>query len=112
DGIRDRNVTGVQTCALPISIPVMTSITSGAISTFPKPVFSLTFTKDCSLIFSLLFFIYFDDWIFFQEISVELSHFKYLMIYNSTMKVNGSFNSFYSKFIQCTFHYFYCFFSS
>src|SRR5699024_11359562 len=29
DGIRDRNVTGVQTCALPISCPVVPSDTAG-----------------------------------------------------------------------------------
>src|SRR5699024_12008426 len=34
DGIRDRNVTGVQTCALPIYTPAMPTIRFSGISTF------------------------------------------------------------------------------
>src|SRR5437773_11618791 len=62
DGIRDRDVTGVQTCALPISAPVanvnlglpQNSLTTGAATTKYKflgriPVDPMTGTKDWGL---------------------------------------------------------------
>src|SRR5699024_11415163 len=62
DGIRDRNVTGVQTCALPILIPcslIYPGLTTlifllSIVPSIPTPVIELKCVISCS--FSFLFF--------------------------------------------------------